>query len=67
MYDDATCVAWSGDSRWVIVGSKDLTARVYSANHMEAWGGEGGKGQSAFTARVFIYFFFSSFFFFHVA
>ena len=35
MYDDATCVAWSADSRWVIVGSKDLTARVYSANHIE--------------------------------
>ena len=23
------------DSRWIIVGSKDLTARIYSANHME--------------------------------
>ena len=37
MYDDATCVAWSADSRWVIVGSKDLTARVYSANHIEGY------------------------------
>ena len=35
MYDDATCVGWSACSRWVIVGSKDLTARVYSANHLE--------------------------------
>ena len=37
MYDDATCVGWSADSRWVIVGSKDLTARVYSANHVEGY------------------------------
>ena len=27
MYDDATCVGVERDSRWVIVGSKDLTAR----------------------------------------
>ena len=27
MYDAATCVGWSADSRWVVVGSKDLTAR----------------------------------------
>ena len=37
MYDDATCLSWSADSRWIIVGSKDLTARVYSANHMEGY------------------------------
>ena len=37
MYDDATCVGWSADSRWVVVGSKDLTARVYSANHLEGY------------------------------
>jgi periodic tryptophan protein 2 len=37
MYDDATCVGWSADSRWVVVGSKDLTARVYSANHVEGY------------------------------
>jgi len=37
MYDDATCVAWSGDSRWIIVGGKDLTARIYSANHIEGY------------------------------
>jgi len=37
MYDDATCLGWSAESRWVIVGSKDLTARVYSANHIESY------------------------------
>ena len=37
MYDEATCLAWSPDSRWIIVGSKDLTARIYSANHMEGY------------------------------
>ena len=35
MYDDATCVGWSKCSKWIIVGSKDLTARIYSANAME--------------------------------
>ena len=37
MFDAATCVAWSADSRWVVVGSKDLSARVYSANHVEGY------------------------------
>jgi periodic tryptophan protein 2 len=37
MYDAATCVGWSADSRWVVVGSKDLTARVFSANHVEGY------------------------------
>ena len=37
MYDDATCLAWSGDSQWIIVGGKDLTARIYSANHLDGY------------------------------
>ena len=37
MYDAATCIGWSADSRWVVVGSKDLTARVFSANHVEGY------------------------------
>ncbi|KAK3722040.1 hypothetical protein QZH41_020155 [Actinostola sp. cb2023] len=34
-YDDSTCIDWSADSRFFIVGSKDMTARIYSLNPME--------------------------------
>lgn len=26
-HDDITCLDWSADSQWLLVGSKDLTAR----------------------------------------
>ena len=35
MYDDATCLAWSADSEWIMTGCKDLTCRVYSCTHIE--------------------------------
>ncbi|XP_032218191.2 periodic tryptophan protein 2 homolog isoform X3 [Nematostella vectensis] len=34
-YDDTTCIDWSSDSRFFIVGSKDMTARIYSLDPME--------------------------------
>lgn len=36
-HDDITCLDWSADSQWLLVGSKDLTARVYSLNPVEGF------------------------------
>jgi periodic tryptophan protein 2 len=29
-YDDTTCLDWSCDSRFVVIGSKDMTAKIFS-------------------------------------
>lgn len=29
-FDDITCLDWSADSRYLVTGSKDMTARIYS-------------------------------------
>lgn len=34
-YDDTKCIDWSTDSRFVLVGGKDMTARVYSVQKMK--------------------------------
>ncbi|XP_031564589.1 periodic tryptophan protein 2 homolog [Actinia tenebrosa] len=34
-YDDTMCIDWSADSRFFIVGSRDMTARIYSLDPME--------------------------------
>lgn len=34
-YSDTTCISWSDDSRFFVVGSSDMTARVFSITPME--------------------------------
>lgn len=34
-HDTVTCIGWSSDSCWLVVGSKDLTARVFSVNKLD--------------------------------
>lgn len=34
-HDTVTCVDWSSDSQWVIVGSKDLTVRLFCIHKLE--------------------------------
>jgi len=39
-YDDTTCLDWSTDSRFLVVGGKDMTSRIYSLHqmkHFKAW------------------------------
>lgn len=34
-HDTVTCIGWSSDSSWLVAGSKDLTARVFSAHKLK--------------------------------
>uniref|UniRef100_T2MD28 Periodic tryptophan protein 2 homolog n=1 Tax=Hydra vulgaris TaxID=6087 RepID=T2MD28_HYDVU len=34
-YDDTKCIDWSDDSRFLAVGGKDMTVRIYSVNRMK--------------------------------
>ncbi|EDV24827.1 uncharacterized protein TRIADDRAFT_50274 [Trichoplax adhaerens] len=34
-YDNTLCIDWSWDSRFFVIGSEDMTSRVYSTNPME--------------------------------
>jgi len=34
-YDDVVCIDWSNDSRFILVGSKDMTSRIHSIHPME--------------------------------
>ncbi|KAG0576923.1 hypothetical protein M758_5G111300 [Ceratodon purpureus] len=34
-HDSVTCIGWSSDSSWLVVGSKDLTVKVFSVNRLE--------------------------------
>ena len=36
-YDTVNHIAWSGDSRFFLTASKDLTAKVYSLNPVEGF------------------------------
>lgn len=36
-HDDITCLDWSADSKWIAVGAKDLTNRVFSLNPVEGF------------------------------
>ena len=38
-FDDSTCIDWSSDSRFLVVGSKDMTCRVYTVQHVPGFRG----------------------------
>ncbi|KAK3273321.1 U3 snoRNP protein [Cymbomonas tetramitiformis] len=51
--DDVTCLDWSDDSRWLCVGSKDLTVRVFSRETVEGFRPPTLSGHRDTVQRVF--------------